>query len=441
MSILRMRIAIARRLSRIKKEHKVALGVGAALLAIVPQVHDAVAAPGPIQNQPQTAQPVANKAVTTEAARKAAIRANAQSLPVVRAVQPTSAAEAAAQRYLASRIDALGAGFNGDVGIAVQDVQTGWTTDYDGLSRFPQQSVSKFWVSLTALHMADRGQLDLNAPVTVRKSDLTLFNQPIAALVDADGYRTTLSDLMYRAITASDNTANDFLLWRAGGPDAVREFLYEKGIQGVRFGPGERVMQARIAGMEWKPYMVGAGFYKARSALPMSVRQSAFQSYLSDPVDGATPLGVVDALARLKKGELLSPASTSRLLSIMSNTKTGKQRLRGGLAPGYTLAHKTGTGQVLGPVSSGYNDIGIVTGPDGRSYAVAVFIRKTTAPIPERMRLMQNVVRAVIDYSRQTHGLTFAKAPVVRTPVPAPAPTYIGAAAQAIEELGEEEGN
>jgi beta-lactamase class A len=57
------------------------------------------------------------------------------------------------------------------------------------------------------------------------------------------------------------------------------------------------------------------------------------------------------------------------MLAIMSNTKTGKQRLRGGLAPGYRLAHKTGTGQVFGAAQAGYNDIGIVTAPDGRSYA------------------------------------------------------------------------
>jgi beta-lactamase class A len=426
-----------RRLSKLKKEHKVALGVGAALLAIVPQMQNATAAsaaPGPMQHQLAQAQAV-NKAVSTEAARKAAIQATAQSLPVIRTVQATSPAEAAAQRYLASRIRALGASFNGDVGIAVQDIQTGWTTDFDGMSRFPQQSVSKFWVSLTAMNMADRGLLNLDAPVTMRKSDLTLFNQPVAALIDEDGYQTTLNSLIYRAMTASDNTCNDFVLWRAGGPDAVREFLYDKQIQGVRFGPGERVMQARIAGMEWRPSMVGAGFYKARSALPMSVRQSALQNYLSDPVDGATPLGTVEALARLKKGELLSPASTSRMLSIMSNTKTGKQRLRGGLAPGYSLAHKTGTGQVLGPVSTGYNDIGIVTGPDGRAYSVAVFIKKTTAPIPSRMKLMQDTVRAVIDYSRQTQGLTFARSQPMM-----PAPTYAaGAAAQAMQSLEEED--
>ena len=313
-----------------------------------------------------------------------------------------------AQRMLDERLKSLGRGFNGDVGIAVQDLQTGYTSHFDGFGHFPQQSVSKFWVALTALDRADRGELGLHSPVTVRKSDLTLFNQPIAQLVGPNGYTTTIDELMRRAMQHSDNTANDFILWRAGGPEAVRDFLRRKGIEGIRFGPGERVMQSRIAGMEWSPSYVGAKFYAARNAVPMSVRSRAFSNYVSDPIDGATPVGIVQTLARLKKGELLSPASTDRLLRIMSNTRTGPQRLKGGLAPGWTLAHKTGTGQVLGPVQSGYNDIGIITAPDGRSYAVAVMIRKTSAPIPSRMALMQNVTRAVIDYSRNVGSYTIA---------------------------------
>jgi len=326
-----------------------------------------------------------------------------------RYVAPASAPELAARQVLDMRLRGLGQGFNGDVGIAVKDLQTGYVSHFDGASYFPQQSVSKFWVTLTALDKADRGELNLVGPVTLRKDDLTLFNQPVAALVKAaSGYTTTLMDLIQRAMQQSDNTANDFTLWRAGGPDAVRSFLSSKGLNGIRFGPGERVMQSRIAGMEWKSWMVGSGFYTARKAVPTNVRRAAFDSYVSDPVDGATPIGIVDALGKLKRGELLSPASTQRLLSIMSRTKTGPRRLKGGLAPGWTLAHKTGTGQVLGPVQSGYNDIGIITGPDGRSYSVAVMIRKTAAPIPTRMALMQNVTRAVIDYSRSFGGYSVA---------------------------------
>jgi beta-lactamase class A len=312
-----------------------------------------------------------------------------------------TAQEATARRILESQVRSLGQAFHGDIGIAVRDVQTGWTTSFDGDTFFPQQSVSKFWVALTAFDKADRGELSLSAPVTVRRDDMTLFHQPIAAQLGGGGYTTTIGDLIFRAITQSDNTCNDFVLWKAGGPDAVREFLRARGIEGIRFGPGERLLQSRIAGIQWnQSYAYNGGFYKARNALPLSARRAAFERYIADPMDGATPEGIVDALSRLKRGELLSPASTQRLLAIMGNTRTGAQRLKGGLASGWHLSHKTGTGQVLGGEQAGYNDIGILTGPGGRSYAVAVMIRRTAAPLGERMAAMQNTVRAVIGFDQ-----------------------------------------
>lgn len=327
--------------------------------------------------------------------------AAADAAPAQGPARQTDAATTPAQRMLAARIRELGDRFNGDVGIAVRDVQTGWTTAFDGGTFFPQQSVSKFWVAITAFDRVDRGELELAQRVTLTRSDLTLFHQPIAARVGASGFTTTLNDLLFRAMTQSDNTANDFVLRRAGGPEAVRDMLRRKGIDGIRFGPGERLLQSRLAGLEgWRPEYTGQGFYAARSSLPMTVRRAAFARYVADPIDGATPIGIVDALARLQRGELLSPASTRRLLSIMSQTRTGRQRLTGGLAPGWRIAHKTGTGQVLGGVQTGYNDIGIVSSPEDRHYAVAVMIRRTGAPLGERMSLMQNTVRAVIDYSR-----------------------------------------
>ena len=70
-------------------------------------------------------------------------------------------------------------------------------------------------------------------------------------------------------------------------------------------------------------------------------------------------------------------------------------------------AVQPGTGQVLGAVQAGYNDIGILTAPDGRSYAVAVMIKRTSTPLPTRMALMNNVVRAVIDNHQARTGGTY----------------------------------
>jgi beta-lactamase class A len=130
----------------------------------------------------------------------------------------------------------------------------------------------------------------------------------------------------------------------------------------------------------------------------MYARRAAFERYLADPIDGANALGITDGLVKLRRGQLLSSVATGRLLGIMSHTKTGAQRLKGGLAPGWTLSHKTGTGQNLGGDVAGYNDVGIITCPYGHSYAVAVMIGRTRIPIPARQRLMNDVVRATIAY-------------------------------------------
>ena len=316
-----------------------------------------------------------------------------------------SASPMQAPRYLADRVDTLGKQFSGRVGIAVRSVDDGWDTGWKDDELYPQQSVSKLWVAITALDAVDKGRVSLNDKVSLTRSDLTLFHQPIASKILGGGYTTTLSDLMFKAITTSDNTANDKLMRSVGGPQAVRAMIQNKGLGQIRFYDGERALQSKIAGLIWTPsYSIGNAFYSARNALPMSVRKAAFDRYVEDPYDGAAPSAIVRALARLKRGELLSASSTAKLLSVMGNTKTGANRLKGGLKPGWSLSHKTGTGQILGPNQAGYNDIGILTAPDGRSYAVAVMIKKTSVPLPTRMTLMNNVVRSVITQHEMTHG-------------------------------------
>lgn len=310
--------------------------------------------------------------------------------------------EQPAEKQLHDKIHRLGESFDGKVGIAVRDLEKGWTAHFNGSEYFPQQSVSKLWVAIAVLDAVDRGQLDLEEEVTLRKDDLTVFYQPIRSLILRDeGYTTPLGNLLERAITRSDNTANDYLMRRVGGPDAVRNVLDRKGIGGIRFGPGERELQSGIAGVDWKPeYSLRWNFFDARDEVPLEKRRAAFEDYIADPVDGATPIAMAAALGRLKKGELLSEASTERLLSIMDRTRSGPRRLKGGVQSGWSIGHKTGTGQILEGEQAGYNDVGLVTSPNGRSYAVSVLIGRTSIPISQRMSLMQETVRALIEYER-----------------------------------------
>ena len=56
-----------------------------------------------------------------------------------------------APTYLQNRVRELGSGFNGRVGISVKSVNDGWSVGWKADELYPQQSVSKLWVAITAL--------------------------------------------------------------------------------------------------------------------------------------------------------------------------------------------------------------------------------------------------------------------------------------------------
>jgi beta-lactamase class A len=302
---------------------------------------------------------------------------------------PAPAAFQAALERLASR-------YGEPVGIAVTDLNDGWTASVDGAATFPQQSVSKLWVAMTALQAVDEGRLSLDQMLTMGPQDRSVFYQPLSSRIRRAGFQISVRDLLRWALTESDNSANDKLVQAVGGAGVVTRTIAAKGLQGVAVGGTERDMQTRTAGLTWRPeYGVTWIFKQARAQLPDQVRDAAQAAYLANPSDGATPLGIVTALTALKRGQLLSPSSTDVMLGLMGEARTGVMRLKGGLSRGWSLAHKTGTGPDWRGASVGINDVGLLTAPDGHVYAVAVMVRQTRAPNSARHALMQNVTRAV----------------------------------------------
>ncbi|MDX2209518.1 MAG: serine hydrolase [Sphingopyxis sp.] len=300
---------------------------------------------------------------------------------------------------LSDTIFQLWKAFPGKTGIAVARIDGDWQLAWRENDLFPQQSVSKLWVALSVLDAIDRGEAKLTDRVRITRDDLTLFSQPIAARVLAEGsISPTVAELLEQAVNRSDNTANDSLQRHIGGPQKVRDFIARKKLGAIRFGPGERLLQAQIAGLTWEQSMsLNRGFEAARAKLPPEVRKAAMDRYLADPIDGMSPGAAARALTRLARGELLSAESTKYALDLLERTRTGPNRLRAGLPPGWRWGNKTGTGQNLPPITAGYNDIGIATAPDGTRYAIVVLLADTTASIPARMQLMQAVSRAVAE--------------------------------------------
>ncbi|MDB5425272.1 MAG: beta-lactamase [Phenylobacterium sp.] len=318
-----------------------------------------------------------------------------------------------------AELERLAASYGEPVGIAITDVADGWTAQVAGDQIFPQQSVSKLWVALAVMQAVDEGSLHLDQWVVMRPEDRSVFYQPLASRIRGpDGLPITLADLLRHALIESDNSANDKLINEVGGAGVVTKAIADKGLEGLAVGGTERDLQTRTAGLTWQPEYGQTWIFKqARAALPDEVRDQALATYLADPPDGATPTGIATALAQLKRGELLSRASTDFMLGLMGEARTGSMRLRGGLQPGWTLAHKTGTGPDWRGASVGINDVGLLTAPDGRTYAVAVMIRQTRAPAGARHRLMQGVTRAVAALWADGGGLPAEGREVAAAPV------------------------
>ena len=303
-----------------------------------------------------------------------------------------------------AEIQKIARAYGEPVGISVSEVAQGWTAAVDGDVTFPQQSVSKLWVALAVMQAVDDKRLTLDRTVVMGPQDRSVFYQPLASRIRGSRELTiTIADLLRHALIESDNSANDTLIREVGGPGVVTQAIADKGLAGLAVGGTERDVQTKTAGLEWRPEYGQTWIFKqARAALPDDVRDQALANYLANPPDGATPDGIVTALAALKRGELLSRASTDFMLNLMAEARTGALRMKAAVAPGWSLAHKTGTGPDWRGASVGINDVGLLTAPDGRTFAVAVMVRQTRQGPSARHRLMQGVARSVEGYWRDS---------------------------------------
>lgn len=301
---------------------------------------------------------------------------------------------------LQQELSRIGEAFQGKVGIGVGQAGCDWVVGFRQDQFFPQQSVSKLWVALSVLDAVDRGALRLDQSLTLRPDDLVVFNQPMRwQLLEQGSLTLPINALLRNALSLSDNLANDKLLWTVGGPDHVRSLLAGRALDGIRFGPGERLLQSGIAGVQWTPELAqGSNFEQARARLPMAQREALLASYVANPIDGATPEGIVRALGQLAMGDLLSPANTQVLLDIMAHSRSGPMRLKAGAPAGWKVYHKTGTGQELRGTATGYNDVAAFIAPDGTAYGVAVMVGETRLPIRARMEMMQSVSRVLANW-------------------------------------------
>lgn len=254
---------------------------------------------------------------------------------------------------------------DGVVGIGVRLIETGESAYLDRHGRYPMLSVHKLPIAMAVLTMVDDGSLRLYQDIGITPEDFVRpgYNSPIRYKFP-EGVVLPLGDVIRASISESDGTASDVLLKLAGGPPGVQNYL-------SKIGCGDAML---VAASE-----------KSMSA--------AWEMQYSN---WATPDASVRLLEAIHQRRAeLSEQSTQFLLDAMNDSETGERRILGGLPPGTPYAHKTGTGGKEKGVTSATNDIGLITLPEGRHVAIAVYIKDSKDPTGVRLKAMQEIAAAV----------------------------------------------
>lgn len=281
----------------------------------------------------------------------------------------------------------------GTLGLTISELRSGRTWRANAEQAFPMMSVFKAPLGATVLSEVDAGTLALAQKVTVKRDDLVRSGvSRITATFQGRQETFTVRQLLEAAVSHSDNTAADVLLKLIGGPPVVTAFLRRHGIRNMRIDRGEgeiaREFQARTG------LQPGGGGEETPQQKDARLRRG-YAAYLRDPRDRTTPDAAARFLKKLWQGQLLAPASTRLLLDFLYRQSI-PVRLRAGIPPAVRFADKCGTSYTLDGVTAAFNDIGILTWPDGHTVIVAAFLMASRASEDRRRMLFKRIAQAVV---------------------------------------------
>jgi beta-lactamase class A len=266
---------------------------------------------------------------------------------------------------LQSKINQIASSAKGKVGVAASVLETGESVSLNPHDHFPMQSVYKLPIGMAVMKEVDAGKIKLDQKVPVTKDDFIgrSSHSPIRDKYP-NGTELTVNELLAWMLLESDGTASDVLMKLAGGPGVIQAYLTELGIKDLIVLDPEKAL-AQDHSLQYRNW--------------------------------ATPEAAVSLLRVLHERRGLSESTQGLLLKLMAASNTGPRRLKGLLPAGTVVAHKTGTSGTENGVTAATNDIGIITLPNGRHVAIAVFVADSPADEATREGVIAKIAKAVWD--------------------------------------------
>lgn len=253
------------------------------------------------------------------------------------------------------------------VGVSVLGFENGFKYDKNADKKLPMQSVFKFHIAAAVLNYVDQRKLSLDQKIKLDTSNL-LENtwSPLRDQYAGKDVEVPLSEVIEYTVAKSDNNGCDILLKLLGGTQTVQKFMDSKGVKGFQIKYNEEAMHK-----DWNVQ---------------------YENY-------STTKSAVDVLKKFYDGKLLSKKSTDYLMKVMWSTSTGLNKMVDQLPKNTPVARKTGaSGKNNAGLTGAENEIGIITLPNGKHYALAVFVSNSMETDAVNCKMISDISREVWEY-------------------------------------------
>jgi beta-lactamase class A len=254
-----------------------------------------------------------------------------------------------------------------NVGVGIMDFESVDTLTFNGKGHFPMQSVFKFHLALAVLNQVDKGNFTLNQDIFVSKADMipNLYS-PLREKYPEGNINLPLNEIIKYTVSQSDNVGCDRLFKLIGGTEKANKYIHNLGVKEVQILDTEARIQNDWS-LQYKNY--------------------------------TTPFAAVQLLQKFHKDHILSKSSQDFLYKIMVETTTGPNKIKGLLPREAIVAHKTGfSGKNKEGLTGATNDIGIITLPNGKQFAIAVFVSDSIENEKTNDKMIAEIALAAWDY-------------------------------------------
>lgn len=254
-------------------------------------------------------------------------------------------------------------------GVSVLLIENKSMFNVNNMYNYPMQSTYKFPLALYVLDNVDKGKLKLDQKIHIGKTDLRKNTwSPLADKYPNGNIDLTLEQLLQYSVSQSDNNACDILFKLVKGTKPVNQYIHSLGIKEIAIAATEAEMAKA-----WKVQYT----------------------------NWTNPLSMVTLLEGLYHRKYISEKSSALLMRLMTES-TNDARIKGMLPKGTIVAHKTGTSDTnIEGITAATNDIGIITLPNGKHLAIAVYVCDNKEPKEAAEKLIAEITRAAYnEYSK-----------------------------------------